>query len=193
MTSSSRTLRPAERAALLRQAGEHAKAGKGISNRFIERFCARVCSSDFRGVFSADYIPRGLAGLGRFIIIVNLGRRRGVRTALPPGHFVTLVATPAKLLYLDSYALPCHQQDVLRFLHACRRPVSALERQLQPFDTVFCGFYAIMFAMYHDQRRAFPLGFGRRRLEGNDAKAVQNIKTMLTHPKKPRSTRQMKR
>lgn len=154
-------------------------AKSGVSNVFLDRFTRLVCSTNFKGVYSADYIPAGLAALTRFTLIVNLGERRGVRGPLEVGHFVTIVGLPDKMLYVDSFGLPSLQRHVDLFLKNCGRKVVCNERQLQQFDSVMCGLYAAMFAAYFDQERPFPLKFDRERLERNDKLCVSYLRRLI--------------
>ena len=159
-----------------------------MSNETLERFCFRVCGNDFKGVFSADYIPLFLAAKSRFVIIANLGARRGVRTELPVGHFVTIAALPDVILYIDSYGLPSVEPNINKFLKICRRPVQFNLRQIQTYDSVYCSFYAMMFTCFVDKfvfRDSMPairvpkLRFEKRNLKKNDELCVKYLKRIL--------------
>lgn len=141
-----------------------------------------VCSSDFKGVFSADCIPHNLAAISRFIIVINLGTRKGVRGKLPVGHFVTLVASPTSLIYIDPFGLPNMQPDINIFLQLCKRKnVYVNLRQIQHFNSVYCGFYAILFAcyfdkQYHSKKKLFSLHFKNSNLYKNDSLCVEYLR-----------------
>lgn len=165
----------------------HVNEKKGLSNDAIDYFLRRTCGSDFLGVYSADYLPVRLAGRGRFIVVVNLGRRKG-RTVgpLPVGHFVTIVATPEEVYYLDPYGIPCVDGYVLRFLRSCQRTIQTLSYQIQSFDSVWCGLYAILFALYMDRQASarpprFKLHFFKQKnkLIKNDDKCGKYIEKLI--------------
>lgn len=151
----------------------------GISNETVARFCGSLCGKDFKGVFSADYIPRRLAARGRFIVVVNLGTRRGVRGKLPMGHFITIAADPSKVLYVDPYGLPNVEPNVERFLRLCRRPVEFNLRQIQDTESVYCGLYAVLFSLYFDKKPDFKLRFRKRNLRKNDKLCVEYLRKMM--------------
>lgn len=167
---------------------QHVKPGQGISNQLVERLCRRLCGKDFSGVFSADYLPLHLAARPKFMLVVNLGKRRGIRPPqkLPPGHFVTVVGEPGKVYYLDPYGLPCDQKDVAKFLRHCRRPVAWNRRQIQAYNSNYCGLYAILFCVYLDSSSQYsarlpPLSFTREKnkLRSNDRECFDALARAL--------------
>lgn len=158
----------------------------GISNETLERFCFRKCSDNFKGVFSADYIPNYLAAMTRFILIANLGTRRGIRTHLPVGHFVTIVAFPNAMLYIDSYGLPSVEPHVNQFLKYCRRDVWFNLRPIQRFNSNFCALYAMLFTCFIDKivfcqtrSRLTKLQFKNHNLRKNDDLCLLYLKRLF--------------
>ena len=177
-------------AAVVAGVREHVRSGSGVTNTLVNRFCREICSSDFQGVFSADCIPLRLAARPRFIIVVNLGKRKGVEGELPVGHFVTIAASPSTVTYIDPFGFPCVQRDINTFLHLCGRRVYTNLRQIQHFNSVYCGFFAILFASYLDRRhhakkKIFQLRFKDTNLYQNDKlcmKYLQRIKVKEINP-----------
>lgn len=161
---------------------QHAGVEFGVSNQLLEQMATRLCSSDFKGVYSADYLPPKLAALARGILIVNLGTRRGVRTSLPVGHFITIILLPSTVLYLDSYGLPCKQPHVQTFLRLCRRDIQYNEKKIQDLSSNYCGFYALLFACYFDRMnwgkisKDFKLHFSDKNLKQNDKLCDEYLK-----------------
>lgn len=152
---------------------------KGMSNQTVARFCRSLCGDDFKGVYSADYIPTRLAARGRFIIVINLGVRRGRRGPLPMGHFVTVSADPSKVFYIDSYGLPNVEPHVTRFLQRCRRPVEFNLRPIQDLNSVYCGLFATLFAVYLDKQPDFKLIFKKQNLRENDKLCVRYLRRLI--------------
>ncbi len=167
---------------VVRSIKSHVGKGKGISNVLIDRLCKKMCSDDFRGVFSANKIPRRLAGVGHFTIIVNLGEVDGSANKLPVGHFVCIAARPERISFIDPYGLPCIQPKVLTFLSEARRPIVENSRKIQHVDSPYCGLYSILFAVYFDKRADewLKLNFSKKNLLDNDKKCVQYLK-LLNH------------
>jgi hypothetical protein len=161
----------------------HVSPTKGITNDVLEKFCKKLCSSDFKGVYSADYLPAKLAGRARFILIVNLGLRRGIRKNLPVGHFVTIVAKPASVYYIDSFGLPSTVPHVNRFLTLCKRKIHFNLRQLQDFNSMNCGFYAMLFSYFMDRqnwgKKTFALKFNEKKLKENDKLCMRYLNKLV--------------
>ncbi len=148
--------------------------GMGMSNDLVEKLCYREASNTFRGVYSADKIPTTLASCPRFIIVVNLGRSNQYM-----GHFVTVCGESDKIKYFDSYALPCVQPDVVRFLQSCRRPLITLTRRIQGWSSMYCGLYSMMFTLYEDKKPDFELLFSSTDYDDNDGKCVRYIRKLI--------------
>ena len=159
----------------------HASRSKGISNALLERLCKRLCSKDFKGVFAANKIPRLLAGVSNFSIIVNLGEVDGSDAEIPVGHFVCINGNAERILYIDPYGLPCMQPKVLEFLLLSRRPLMENMRQIQHFDSPYCGLYSVLFVVYFDKEASdwMKMKFNKKELWGNDKKCVGYLKRLL--------------
>lgn len=158
----------------------HVSRGKGISNALVERLCKKFCSNDFKGVYAANKLPIALASVGRFSIIVNLGEVEGDDTTLPVGHFVCITAEPNSISYIDPYGLPCIQPKVLHFLRESRRPMWENVRQIQHFDSPYCGLYSILFTVYFDKdaKRWLRMNFSKRDLRQNDRRCVNYLERL---------------
>jgi len=128
---------------------------KGMRNDVIGRFCKLACSDNFRGVYPVDRLPHKITARPSFIIIVNLGRVDGKKrffgdTALPPGHFVTVIATPSSVHYIDPFGLPVQSDLMSKFLYYCNRRIRVNRKQIQSKKSNYCGLYCILFACYAD-------------------------------------------
>lgn len=159
----------------------HVSKHKGISNVLVERLCKKVCSKDFKGVFAANKLPRRLAIVGRFSIIVNLGETDGSDTDLPVGHFVCISAVPTRISFIDPYGLPCIQPRVLSFLKESRRPIWENVRQIQHFDSPYCGLYSILFTVYFDKEAQswLRMDFNKSNLLKNDEKCMYYLEKII--------------
>lgn len=158
---------------------QHVIPKLGITNEVLYNLSRRLCSKDFYGVFSADKIPQTLAGYTSFIIIVNLATENGLEV----GHFVTIVGESATINYIDSYGLPCIQQNVIAFLELCKRTIRFNIRQIQSFSSRYCGLYSLLFACYFDKENNkgndFKLMFYNDRLKRNDKLCSLYLKQMI--------------
>ena len=154
---------------------EHVRAGKGISNDVIRNVCSALCSDAFRGVYSADRISVGIAALLDFIFVVNLEERASTTV----GHFVTVVGTPEHVLYIDPYGLPCDNEYINNFMRGCRRPIYHNEKQIQSFDSVYCGVFAMLFVLYFDKRPNFKLKFKVKNIKDNDKLCMHYLRRIV--------------
>jgi hypothetical protein len=157
--------------------------GIGVSNLYIQDAAKTFCSDDFAGVFSSDAIPESLHKRERFNAVCNLSRLGEEGT-----HFVTLVGRPAAVLYIDTFGLPCHNDDIGQFLQRCGRPVLFNFRRIQSTTSAHCGLFALMYVMFYDRRREAEhpnarLNFSRRDLNDNDQKCFQYISQMIAQKK----------
>ena len=162
----------------------HASEGKGISNPLLNRLARLVCSQNFKGVYAANRIPRGLLRLPRFTIIVNLGEKTASPKPLPIGHFVSLSFDRESVFYVDPYGLPCLQPRVLRFIKDSGRQLWENRVQVQHWDSPYCSLFALLFTLYFDTPRrrevAKPkLLFHRKNLRLNDAKCVYYLNKLI--------------
>jgi hypothetical protein len=164
----------------------HTDPESGISNILLNRLASLACGKEnFVGVFASDCIPPSLAGRPRFIIIVNLAKRS---TGFN-GHFVTIIATPNCVQYIDPFGAKCVQPDVRTFLDNCGRVVRQNKRQYQDLNSVYCGFYCLLFALHADKKQAgtlpsrFKLDFFRdkKKLRDNDAKCVRYLREIIQY------------
>lgn len=171
----------------IRRVRANVRVGVGMSNDAVEQLCRQICSSRFQGVFSADKIPVArLARMGDFVIVVNLGR-----SDMPVGHFVTLSKRErdSYVGYMDSFALPCFQPDVKKFVKICAGSGSALmsdairygvRRRVQSPKSAHCGLYATLFAAYVDREPEFEMAFKLRNLAGNDERCVRYLRRIIS-------------
>lgn len=143
----------------------------GLTNIFIESFLSPIIPL-FKGVFSADSINQNLINLSQFSIVCNLSRRGEIGS-----HFVTIIVFPSHILYLDSLSAPCIIPSIASFLNRLRKPVFFNTRQIQHSNSIYCGFYCIMFVMFFSTQSNFKLMFSKT-LELNDDKCISYIKRM---------------
>ncbi len=158
---------------------KHTDPARGVSNTVLDRVARLVLTSSYKGLFSVDRIPAGvLSLLPNFCIIVNLAR-----TGKADSHFVTLVAEPDKIRYLDSFALKETPPELASFIRSCgRRTLILTHRPVQSRSVQTCALYALLFAAYFDpllNLLDFSLMFHRRRLMDNDALCVRYLRKVV--------------
>ena len=174
----------AARRLLSRRAKGHAGKKIGLSNVIVARLARKIGRTTkddktFLGVYPADCIPAKFANRGRFAIIVNLGRWRREEERGVVGHFVAIVAEGDSVAYIDSFGQDCFQPDVRDFLRRCKRPIRHNNRQVQSFDSMACGFYALLYMLYFTGQHRFRLTFSKKNLRANDAKCVMYLHKII--------------
>ena len=146
----------------------------GLSSGFITHILEKVCP-DFYGVFSSNTIPMYLKKITKFVIVVNLAKAEHEGT-----HFITIVRISQKVLFIDSFGLPCREENISKFLKELEVPIYYNETQIQSFASNFCGFYAIFFCLKYsvEKKKSRNLTFSEN-LQDNDDKCVIYVLRMI--------------
>ena len=146
---------------------------EGITNKYIESVLNPVCNN-FIGVFSSDTLPTNLKK-EHFSLVCNLSKAEAIGS-----HFITIIGQSGKVLYLDSFGLPCIVKEIQRFLKMLNQPILQNAKQIQDIESKMCGFYCILFCMYYDKLKFnFQLAFDDSKLLINDKLCVKYIKQLL--------------
>lgn len=146
---------------------------EGLTNVYIDSILFKYCPNFFRGTFSCNTIPKELAQLSKFSIIINLSKDFEIGS-----HYVCLVSFPTHVLYLDSYALPCTNNDICSFLLDLNKTVLYNEKRIQHAMSNFCGFYCIFWVLYFSHKNAIKANFSSD-LMSNDNLCIQYICQLL--------------
>jgi hypothetical protein len=156
---------------------------EGISNLYIDKVAARCCGRrHFQGVFSCDTIPAArLRRKKRFSFVCNLSKVGEVGT-----HFITVVADAKSVIYIDSYGLPCFNEDIAAFLRGCGRTVWYNSTTIQhPTLSRHCGYYALLFVLFFagngssSSKKTLQLSFSDHDLLSNDAKCTRYLSQLI--------------
>lgn len=118
----------------------------GITNLDIDNLLEN-CNT-FYGTFSCDAIPLTLITKMRFSIICNLSKKSELGT-----HFVTIIVFKTYALYIDSLGLSCTNSDISNFLISLNRSIFFNSVQFQNVNSIFCGFYAMLYVLYFDSNK----------------------------------------
>ena len=146
---------------------------EGITNVYIDSILSQC--TYYRGVFSCDNIPKTLSSIESFAIVCNLSKEDEKGS-----HFVCIIAFPKYILYIDSFGVPCVEETIKQFLSSLGRPVFYNARVLQSSKSFFCGYFCILFVLYHEnQKTNFKLCFNSDNLLTNDAACVRYICKLL--------------
>ena len=114
---------------------------EGLTGKHLEEFGQKHCKN-FLGVFSCDLYP-DISKRKIFSVIFNESKHDEKGT-----HFVCLYAKTNVVYYFDSLGLKCENEYILKFINSTRRRVIEVGKQIQSFDSIFCGYFSISFIMY---------------------------------------------
>ena len=147
---------------------------EGLTNIYLENFLFPQ-SAYFQGVYSANNIANKFFGVPRFSIICNLSNygERGT-------HFITIIAFPEFVLYIDSLGLPCFNSSISHFLIRLQRAVYYSNRAIQHWDSSFCGFFCILNVLIYESELSVKFS---SLPEQNDKICIRNIIRVLSHRK----------
>ena len=164
----------------------HVTPDRGITNSFLTDLASHLSLSSFRGVFAADEIPRKLIREERpFSIIVNLAKRRPSSSSpfSNTGHFVCLRVEENFVLYIDSFAMGCWQENVCRFLGEMNVPVFSNTTLIQHPKSMYCGLFAMLFCLLFDMQekglKTTRFNFDSKNLKRNDSLCISYFKDMI--------------
>lgn len=148
----------------------------GISNASLNNILKKKCSY-FKGVYACDKIPSTLKTKKHFAIVCNLSVSNQ-----PGSHFISIIAMPNYVLYIDSIGIPITNIYIQRFLELMKRVVYVNTKQLQAIESMHCGFYCIMYVLHFSKnenyQRRNKLVFTTD-LALNDKKCVSYVKRLL--------------
>lgn len=145
---------------------------EGITNIYIQFILSKYCPK-YQGVYSSDSIPSKLAKLEEFGIVVNLSDADEKGT-----HFTAIISQKTHALYIDSYGKPCDDNDICKFLTKLGKPVFFNTRQIQSYESNFCGFFSMLYVLHYCNESTKPLRFSKQLMK-NDDLCIQYLCRML--------------
>lgn len=162
----------------------HVNPKQGMSYEILNSICETFCTQLYKGLHHATTIPfECLKHFAMFTIIVLLP---GTVT----GHFVTIHITPSTIFYIDPYGFPCFNSDVLRFISRLKthtkwkkRVLFTNVKQIQHEKSVYCGMYAVLYALYFDSvknQKKLKLCFPKRPSLTNDKRCKQYLNKIIS-------------
>ena len=129
-------------------------------------FLKQHCDS-YIGIFSPDTLPESHIHTG--CLVCNLSNSNTLGS-----HFVSIIMQTDRVLYIDSFGVPCENEEIQSFLSAQTRPVFYNSTMIQDINSSFCGFFCILFCLYFDRKTPFRLLFYSKLIQ-NDLLCVQLI------------------
>lgn len=144
----------------------------GLSNKYIENFLYSK-SKSFKGVYSCNSLP---VLTGNFTIISNLSKVNE-----PGTHFIVIVVNDNQIGYFDPLGLPCFNKYILKYMSKFKKKHVYNKIQFQCWNSIFCGYYCILFILLHDRNYPFSklkLLFSKN-CQQNDKKVVELIKYLI--------------
>ena len=101
----------------------------------------------YRGIFSIDNIPfESLRQRKTFIFVCNLSPKGYYGT-----HFIVIVFSDKKMIYLDTLAPIKEAINKLFILHFKPKTIHYLASRLQSKHSEACGYFCVFFVLYFDR------------------------------------------
>lgn len=152
---------------------KHVDKSFGMTNKSVDKLASALCSNYYRGLHMFDKVSAlNLSSKSPWTIIVNVKK-----------HFVTIHMRKQYIFYIDSFGLPCIIDDVCLFLKKFRRDVFYNKKRIQAVDSMHCGLYALLFALYFDQanieRSRIRLQFNKKAGPDNDRLCVSYLSALI--------------
>ena len=104
---------------------------------------------NYQGTFSCDNIkkPNFRSTIETYIInLSKLGKKGSHLVALQLNH------KNKKIIYFDSFGLPCSNKDILSFISKVNSEYKYNTKQIQHFKSFHCGMYCLAFVMFNDNK-----------------------------------------
>lgn len=158
------------------KAAEHVFAHEGVTQTYINELLSYLFPSKFKGIYSLfdlKKISSSVTTLDSFFIVLNT-----------LAHFVLIYVTPNEILYFDPAGgsiqrAQSHfkQKPITMFLKECfsnfpKRTLHVNTTSLQSSESVHCGFYCVLYALYFSQpSNTLKMSF-QPKLKENDEKCI---------------------
>lgn len=113
----------------------------GLTNKYVELVGKRLIKN-FIGCFPCDIQPN-VSKLKTFAVVFNESKHDEAGS-----HFVCVYASESRIFYFDSMGLALENDHIKLFVYSCQRPVTLIARQIQSFESNFCGFFCLCFLLY---------------------------------------------
>lgn len=143
----------------------------GLTNKYVERLGNQYLKT-FVGVYPCDIQP----DVGEdeiFSVIFNESKHNEEGT-----HFVAIYANKRYLYYFDSLGLKLENKYIEMFCGLQGRQLIESKKQVQSFDSLFCGYFCVCFIMYMEATMDFSQfcnHFCKSNLKINDTIVVDFI------------------
>ena len=83
---------------------------------------------------------------------------------------------------MDSLGLKCENENILEFLKSSKRDIIETKKQIQSFDSIYCGYFSISFVFFmclNESPAKFLKIFSIKNLEANNKIVVDLIICLL--------------
>ena len=147
----------------------------GLTSKYLEDFGKKYCNT-FLGVYPSDLHPN-IKNKSTFSLIFNESKHDQEGT-----HFVGVYANRKRIFLMDSLGLKCENENILEFLKSSKRDIVETKKQIQSFDSIYCGYFSIAFILFmcvHEYPSKFLKNFSTKNLEANNKIVVDLIICLL--------------
>lgn len=121
-----------------------------VSNIYLNNVCKYL--KNYQGTFSCDAIKKPNLNINISTYIFNLSKLNEKGSHLVA---IQINSKDKKVIYFDSFGLPCSNKDILSFIFSVNNKYEYNSKQIQHFDSNYCGMFCLAFVMFHDTNKKF--------------------------------------
>ena len=115
-----------------------------VSNIYLNNICKYL--KNYEGTFSCNAIKKHKKNKPISTYIFNLSKINEKGT-----HLVAISLKNKKVIYFDSFGLPCTNKDILTFIYSINKKYKYNTMQIQHLKSNYCGIYCLAFVMHQDK------------------------------------------
>ena len=121
-----------------------------VSNIYLNDVCKYL--KNYQGTFSCDGIKKPNFNNNISTYIFNLSKLNEKGSHLVA---IQINSKAKKVIYFDSFGFPCTNKDILTFIFSVNNKYEYNSKQIQDFESNYCGMYCLAFVMHHDSNNKF--------------------------------------
>jgi hypothetical protein len=148
---------------------------EGLTNEYLDTFLLPL-TKYFGGVYPCDKLPL-FSPSEKFSLIINLSKENEKGS-----HYISISHENKKMLYFDSFGLPCYNSFILVYMHRYCSYYTYNTKTIQHVTSFFCGYFCAYFCLLQDKSFNFDcfLNLFSRDCRKNDAIIEKLIKEYIS-------------
>jgi hypothetical protein len=125
----------------------------GLTNGYVEKIVKKNCKG-FIGVFPCNIQPKNMKNEKNFSLIFNESKHNE-----DGSHFIAVCSDSNNIYYFDSLGLKCENAYILKFLNQFDKKIIENNKQIQSYNSIFCGYHCLAFVLYMSMNKKYESFF----------------------------------